>query len=50
MVLVNHSTAANYQLSMTIDNSTGTGVGNQDLFPASAASQFRNYCIASKSR
>jgi hypothetical protein len=38
--IINHSTAANYQLSMTIDNSTGTGVGNQDLFPASAASQF----------
>jgi stress response protein SCP2 len=38
--IINNSTAANYQLSMTIDNSTGTGAGNQDLFAASANSTF----------
>jgi hypothetical protein len=38
--ITNSSTAGNYQLSMTIDNSTGTGTGSQDIFAASTLSQF----------
>lgn len=38
--ITNNNTAGNYQLSMKIDNNTGTGTGNQNIFPAIAASQF----------
>ncbi|MEJ7681486.1 MAG: hypothetical protein WKG06_27270 [Segetibacter sp.] len=30
--ITNNNTAGNYQLSMKIDNSTGTGTGNQNIF------------------
>ncbi len=38
--ITNHATAANYQLSMVIDNATGAGAGNQNTFAAGATSQF----------
>ncbi|HEY8658373.1 MAG TPA: hypothetical protein VIL78_05010, partial [Hanamia sp.] len=38
--IVNNSTSGNYQLLMTIDNLTGTGSGNQDIFNADVSSQF----------
>ena len=34
--IVNKSTLGNYSISMTIDNSTGTGIGNQNIFDGGA--------------
>ncbi len=38
--VTNHSAVGDYQLSMAIDNNTGTGIGNQNLYAAGASSEF----------